>query len=59
MRPSSQEFTLSNVLSDPLIRTLMAADRVDPVKLEGMLTRIARQALPRVSPVESACGCAA
>jgi hypothetical protein len=59
MRTPNDEFTVSGVLSDPLIRTLMAADRVDPVKLEGMLNRIARQALPAVSPLERACGCAA
>ena len=36
-----QELTLSSALSDPLIRTLMTADKVDPVKLESMLRRIA------------------
>ena len=30
MRTSRQELTLSSALSDPLIRTLMAADKVDP-----------------------------
>lgn len=38
-----QEFTVSSALSDPLIRTLMAADNVDPVKLELMLMRIAEE----------------
>jgi hypothetical protein len=42
MRTSGQELTLSNALSDPLIRSLMAADKVDPAKLEAMLTKIAR-----------------
>jgi hypothetical protein len=34
-------------LSDPLIRTLMAADNVDPVQLESTLMRIAEQFTPR------------
>ena len=34
MRPESQELTLRSALSDPLIRTLMAADRVDRRELE-------------------------
>ena len=59
-----QELTLGSALSDPLIRILMAADKVDPVKLESMLTRIARQVMPRVAPsvspaIEAGCGCPA
>ena len=46
-----QEFTVNSALSDPLIRTLMAADNVDPVKLESMLMRIAEEATPRRRPV--------
>ena len=49
-----QEFTISSALSDPLIRTLMAADNVDPVKLESMLMRIAEVATPRRRPVARA-----
>jgi hypothetical protein len=41
--------TLRSALSDPLIRTLMAADKVDPEKLESMLNRIAQQAAPRAT----------
>jgi hypothetical protein len=49
MRTASQELTLSGVLSDPLIRTLMTADKVDPVKLESMLRRIAEEIALSVS----------
>jgi hypothetical protein len=41
MRRASQELTLRSVLSDPLIRLVMEADRVDPRALEVMLTAIA------------------
>jgi hypothetical protein len=50
MRTASQELTLSSALADPLIRTLMAADNVDPVKLESMLRRIAEENAPGLSP---------
>ncbi len=50
MRTASQELTLSSALADPLIRTLMAADNVDPVKLESMLRRIAEENTPSLSP---------
>jgi len=60
MRPMNQELTLRGALSDPLIRILMAADKVDPVKLERMLTGIAQLAAPRASAaLGTACGCAA
>ena len=36
------EPTLSTLLADPLIRIVMAADGVDPVALETMLTGISR-----------------
>ena len=32
-----QELTLTNALSDPLVRTMMAADGVDPQELSAML----------------------
>lgn len=41
MRTSGQELTLRSALSDPLVRSFMAADKVDPAKLEAMLTKIA------------------
>jgi hypothetical protein len=47
MGSACQELTLNSALSDPLIRTVMAADKVDPVKLETMLRRIADQIAPR------------
>jgi hypothetical protein len=50
MRTTGQELTLSSALADPLIRTLMAADNVDPVKLESMLRRIAEENTPGLSP---------
>jgi hypothetical protein len=50
MRTGSQELTLSSALADPLIRTLMAADNVDPVKLESMLRRIAQENTRGLSP---------
>jgi hypothetical protein len=37
-----QELTLKDALSDSLIRTVMAADGVDPRELEATLTEIAR-----------------
>jgi hypothetical protein len=55
MRPESQELTLRSALSDPLIRTLMAADRVDRRELESMLLRIAGQVTPSLP---SKAGCA-
>ena len=36
-----QELTLHSALSDPLIRSVMAADNVDPGELELMLRRVA------------------
>jgi hypothetical protein len=56
MRPESQELTLRSALSDPLIRTLMAADRVDRRELESMLLRIAEQVTPRL-PSKAGCAC--
>jgi hypothetical protein len=49
MKTASQELTLSSALSDPLVRTLMAADGVDPVELESMLSRIAEELEPSFS----------
>jgi hypothetical protein len=41
MRYHRQELTLENALSDPLVRTAMAADGVDPEELGAMLAAIA------------------
>jgi len=56
MRPGNQELTLRSALSDPLIRTLMAADRVDRRELESMLLRIAEQVTPSL-PTKAGCAC--
>jgi hypothetical protein len=50
MRTPIEELTMSSALSDPLIRTVMAADNVDPIKLESMLRRIAEQVAPTLLP---------
>jgi hypothetical protein len=60
MRSAFQELTLRSALSDPLIRTVMAADNVDPAKLEAMLRRIAEKvALRQPQPTEADCACCA
>jgi hypothetical protein len=61
MGKAFEELTLRSALSDPLIRTVMAADNVDPVELELMLRRVAKQVAPRPAPQveESACACCA
>jgi hypothetical protein len=58
MGSACQELTLHSVLSDPLIRTVMAADNVDPVKLEAMLRRVAKDLAPRRPQPEEADCCA-
>jgi hypothetical protein len=58
MRTPIEELTMSSALSDPLIRTLMAADNVDPIKLESMLRRIAEQVAPALLQVNPAARCA-
>ncbi len=40
MRHQRQELTLKNALTDPLVRTMMAADGVDPEELNSMLHEI-------------------
>jgi hypothetical protein len=54
------EPTLSTLLADPLIRTVMSADGVDPVALETMLTGIShkldRSAL-QINHGSSSCTC--
>jgi hypothetical protein len=56
MRTQSQELTLRSALSDPLIRSLMAADRVDRRELESMLLRIAAQVTPSLQ-TKAGCAC--
>jgi hypothetical protein len=58
MRTASEELTLSGALSDPLVRTVMAADNVDPAKLEAMLRRMAEEVTPNLSgPTGAGYGC--
>jgi hypothetical protein len=58
MNLAYQELTMRSALSDPLIRAVMAADKVDPEKLESMLRRIAEQIAPRQPlKVEADCVC--
>jgi hypothetical protein len=40
MKHQRQELTLKNALTDPLVRTVMAADGVDPQELRAMLSEI-------------------
>lgn len=47
MGTACREMTLRSALSDPLIRTVMAADKVDPHELETMLRQIADEIAPR------------
>ena len=46
MKHAGQELTLTNMLTDPIVRTLMAADRVDPQELAAMLAGIAETLSP-------------
>ena len=53
MKPTYQELTLKNMLTDPMIRLAMNADHVDPQELGAMLARVAKtleHSAPRVSP---------
>lgn len=43
---------LSDVLSDPIIRTIMTADHVDPETLETSLRKTARKFVRRRSTIE-------
>ncbi len=40
MNYQRSELTLDNVFTDPLVRTVMAADSVDPKDLRAMLNEI-------------------
>jgi hypothetical protein len=54
MRTPIEELTMSSALSDPLIRILMAADNVDPIKVESMLRRMAERVAPTSLPTTKA-----
>ena len=46
MKHAGQELTLTNMLTDPMVRTVMAADRVDAQELAAMLAGIAETLRP-------------
>jgi len=46
MTHAGQELTLTNMLTDPMVRTVMAADRVDAQELAAMLAGIAETLRP-------------
>lgn len=46
---ASPDLTLEALLSDPLVLTLMKADRVDPARLRAKLTRIGEDVARRRS----------
>ena len=43
MNTSCRELTFPNILSDSLVRTVMAADGIDPREFSAMLGDIARK----------------
>jgi|GEM_PF-6804489 len=47
MRWFPSEPTIAEMLSDPIVRALMAADRIAPEELEADLTKIAGTLEPR------------
>jgi|KBSMisStandDraft_5_1062788.scaffolds.fasta_scaffold1194250_2 hypothetical protein len=55
MQRSYNELTLSNALADPMVRAVMAADRVDPQELAAMLTAIASTLRPSPPTAQLAC----
>jgi hypothetical protein len=46
MNQSCHELTLTNMLTVPMVRTVMAADGVDPQKLAAMLAAVAETLKP-------------
>jgi hypothetical protein len=48
----NRELTLTDLLADPMIRAVMAADQVDPAALEAALSRLPR----RLEPAWPGCG---
>jgi hypothetical protein len=53
-----REVTLTEMLSDPIVRSLMKADRVDPGRLEAKLRHLAAQRdRPPFSPRQPAACC--
>ena len=52
----NRELTLSDLLADPMIRAVMAADQVDPAALEAALSRLSRRLDPAWPAAEGGCG---
>jgi hypothetical protein len=50
MKQAGQELTLTNMLTDPMVRIVMAADRVDPQEFAAMLAGIAETLKPSPLP---------
>ena len=50
MNWSDRDPTLEEMLSDPIIKALMEADRVDPRELETILRRVERSRRDRPEP---------
>jgi hypothetical protein len=46
MKQSCHEPTLTNMLADPMVRTIMTADGVDPQELAAMLAAVAQTLTP-------------
>jgi hypothetical protein len=46
MKHLCHEPTLTNMLTDPMVRSVMAADRVDPQELAAMLAAVAKTLKP-------------
>jgi hypothetical protein len=52
---SATPLTFPDILCDPLVRLVMAADRVDPRALKAELHQVATGL--GLAPAETACGC--
>jgi hypothetical protein len=52
----NRELTLTDLLADPMIRAVMAADQVDPAALEAALSRLPRRLEPAWPAAEDGCG---
>ncbi len=60
MNRPQQELTFSDVLSDPMVRLAMAADRVNPREFAAMLAGVAKVLRQRQQSGDlKTCACAA
>jgi hypothetical protein len=55
MKQLSYELTVANMLTDPMVQTVMAADHVDPKELARMLTSVAKALRPTPPALCGAC----